>query len=89
MKKIPGDKRIYYPLTHAQKRIYYDEIKYPGTSWANNAFLVRYKEKLDLALLSRAINCTIKKKRKSRDLVFGSLRSQLSLVICHWSLVAA
>jgi bacitracin synthase 3 len=60
MKKLPDDNRVYHPLTHAQKRIYYDEKKFPGTSWANMAFLVKFKEDVDLSLLSRAINQVIR-----------------------------
>ncbi len=56
MKNIAGDKRIYHPLTHAQKRIYYDEIKFPGTGWAIIGYIVRYKEELDFNLLTKAIN---------------------------------
>ena len=61
MKKMPENSSKHYPLTHAQKRIYYDEKKYSGTSWANNAFAIRYKHELDFERLSRAINIAIKK----------------------------
>ena len=44
MKKMNGNIPEYYPLTHAQKRIYYDEKIFPGTGWANNTWLVKYKE---------------------------------------------
>ncbi|MGE5342598.1 MAG: amino acid adenylation domain-containing protein [Candidatus Omnitrophota bacterium] len=55
----PKEEKKYFPLTHAQKRIYYDEIKYPGTPWANLCFIVKYKEKVDLNILSKAINMVI------------------------------
>ncbi|NIM16561.1 MAG: amino acid adenylation domain-containing protein [Candidatus Aminicenantes bacterium] len=61
MKKNAEDKRRYYPLTHAQKRIYYDEKIHPGTSAGTQAFIVRYKEILDKKLLEQAISKVILK----------------------------
>jgi hypothetical protein len=61
MNHIPEYKKKYFPITHAQKRIYYDEKIFPGTSWANNSWLVKYKKILDFNLLSQAINQVVKK----------------------------
>jgi amino acid adenylation domain-containing protein len=58
-----GNEKYYkplYPLTHAQKRIFYDEIIFSGTGWANNILIIRYKEKIDFKLLSEAINMVVK-----------------------------
>jgi amino acid adenylation domain-containing protein/non-ribosomal peptide synthase protein (TIGR01720 family) len=48
-----------YPLTHAQKRIYYLEKTYPGTSCNTLAFSVRYRESLDKNLLETAVHTVI------------------------------
>jgi amino acid adenylation domain-containing protein/thioester reductase-like protein len=56
MRTTTGEKRKCYPLTHAQKRIYYDTIIHPDAPWANISFLVKYKKKLDFKLLERSIN---------------------------------
>jgi iturin family lipopeptide synthetase B len=61
MNKDAEDKRRYYPLTHAQKRIYYDEKIHPGTSAGTQAFLVKYREILDKPLLEEAVNKVILK----------------------------
>ncbi|MEQ8171667.1 MAG: condensation domain-containing protein, partial [Candidatus Eremiobacterota bacterium] len=50
----------YYELTHPQKRIWFNEEKYEGTSFANIAFTVKYREKIDFSLLEKAINTVIK-----------------------------
>ncbi len=49
-----------YGLTRAQKRIWYAEMTYPGTSFASLANVVRYKKRLDLKLLTEAVNLTVK-----------------------------
>ncbi len=61
MNKISDETTDFYPLTHAQKRIYYEEKLNPGTNWANTGFVVKYKEQLDLNLMARAINLVVKK----------------------------
>ncbi len=55
------DNRKYYPLTHAQKRIYYDDKLHPNTSASTQAFIVRYNKILDRVLLEKAINKVILK----------------------------
>ncbi len=50
----------YYELTHPQKRIWFTEEKYEGTSFANIAFTVKYREKIDFSALEKAINIVIK-----------------------------
>ncbi|MCP4218254.1 MAG: hypothetical protein GY765_26700, partial [bacterium] len=44
-----------YPLTHAQKRIYYTEILNPGTPANTLAFTIRYDRELDKGILETAI----------------------------------
>ncbi|MCP5051522.1 MAG: AMP-binding protein, partial [bacterium] len=61
MQEEAGDKRKYYPLTHAQKRIYYDEKLHPGTSISTQAFIVRYNKILDWELMEQAISNVILK----------------------------
>lgn len=61
-----------YPLTHAQKRIYYDDLLHPGTSVSTQAFVVRYKQILDKSLLEKAINCTIQKNQGFRIRIMES-----------------
>jgi bacitracin synthase 3 len=61
MKKTPHDNKIYYPLTHAQKRIYYDEKLHPGTAVSTQAFIVRYKKQLERNVLEQAISNVIRK----------------------------
>jgi amino acid adenylation domain-containing protein len=48
-----------YPLTHAQKRIYYTEKVYPGTSCNTAAFTVHWRKILDKELLETAVNTII------------------------------
>ncbi len=48
-----------YPLSHAQKRIYYTEKTYPGTSCNTLAFTVKYEEILDKERLEEAIHTVI------------------------------
>ncbi|UCH97677.1 MAG: AMP-binding protein, partial [Candidatus Aminicenantes bacterium] len=64
----PGEKQAVigidarlYPLTHAQKRIYYTEKTYPHTGCNTLAFTVRYGEILDRSLLEAAIHNAILK----------------------------
>jgi len=53
--------RKFYPLTHAQKRIWYVEKMNPGTNEPNISFLVRYKEEINFELLSDAINDVLRR----------------------------
>ncbi|MCD4679032.1 MAG: hypothetical protein K8S00_01465 [Bacteroidales bacterium] len=50
----------YYPLTHAQKRVWYMEKTHLNTSEANLSFTIRYKGDVNFMLLSKAINLAIK-----------------------------
>lgn len=52
--------RILYPLTHPQKRIWYIEKIYPGTSLYNIGGTVRIKGTIDFSILEEAINALIK-----------------------------
>ncbi len=51
---------ILYPLTHPQKRIWYTEKIYPGTSLHNIGGPVRIKGKIDFNLLEESVNIFIK-----------------------------
>lgn len=51
---------LMFPITHPQKRIWYVEKTYPGTSVSNIAATVRIKEKIDFAALEKAINHVVK-----------------------------
>ncbi|MEQ8170430.1 MAG: amino acid adenylation domain-containing protein, partial [Candidatus Eremiobacterota bacterium] len=51
----------HYELTHPQKRIWFTEEKYEGTSFANIAFTIKYREKIDFSALEKAINIVIKR----------------------------
>lgn len=55
-----------YPLTHPQQRIWYTEKLHPGTSMWNNAGTLKITGKLDLALMTRAINLFIKNNEAMR-----------------------
>ncbi|UCH98534.1 MAG: amino acid adenylation domain-containing protein [Candidatus Aminicenantes bacterium] len=64
----PGEKRMVigsietcYPLSHAQKRIYYLEKIYPNTACHTLTFSIRYNEILARPLLEKAINQAILK----------------------------
>jgi len=46
----------YYPLSQAQKMMYYTDIKYPGTGSNNLCGTKRYTEIIDKELLEKAIN---------------------------------
>jgi hypothetical protein len=61
MREKSQNKMKYYPLTHAQKRIYYDDKLHLGTSASTQAFIVKYKGILDKKLLEQAINKVILK----------------------------
>ncbi len=50
----------YYPLTNAQKRIWYMEKMHSDHCEVNISFSVRYKEEINLKLLSKAINIVVK-----------------------------
>jgi len=45
----------FYPLTHPQKRIYYTELTYPGSTCNVLPFTVRYPRELDPGILESAI----------------------------------
>ncbi|MCX7747450.1 MAG: amino acid adenylation domain-containing protein [Clostridia bacterium] len=54
--------KVYYSLSHAQKRIWYTERMYPSTGFANLAGSVLFEyPKVDFKLLSQAINMVISK----------------------------
>ncbi|MGD8401347.1 MAG: condensation domain-containing protein, partial [Bacillota bacterium] len=51
---------VYYPLSHPQLRIWYTEMLFPGTAFANNCGSVKIKRDfVNLGLLNKAINLTI------------------------------
>jgi len=52
--------RILYPLTHPQKRIWYIEKIYPGTSLYNIGGPIRIKGAIDFSKLEESINILIK-----------------------------
>lgn len=52
--------KILYPLTHPQKRIWYIEKIYPGTSLYNIGGPVRIKGAIDFSILEESINILIK-----------------------------
>lgn len=54
-----GDVRRYFPLTHAQKRIWYTEKMYPGTSVSNIASTNLYKSNLDIDILIKSIHFVV------------------------------
>lgn len=56
----------YYPLTVAQKSIWYLEKLHPGTSIANIASTLKIKEHVDHRLLGKAINLVIAKNEALR-----------------------
>ncbi|BCJ96188.1 hypothetical protein acsn021_37570 [Anaerocolumna cellulosilytica] len=55
-----NDNKILYPLTHPQKRIWYIEKIYPGTSLYNIGGTVRIKGDIDFCILEESINALIK-----------------------------
>jgi amino acid adenylation domain-containing protein len=56
-----GSSPPFYPLSHPQKRIYYTEKVYTGTTCNTLAFTVRYNEIPDKQVLEQAINRVIQK----------------------------
>jgi amino acid adenylation domain-containing protein/non-ribosomal peptide synthase protein (TIGR01720 family) len=48
-----------YPLSQAQKMMYFTEKRFSGTSCLNNVFTIRYNRQLSLELLERAVNSAI------------------------------
>jgi amino acid adenylation domain-containing protein len=58
---VMGNPYPCYPLSHAQKRIYYTEKIYPDTPCNSLAFTVRYNKILDKQILEQAINWVIRK----------------------------
>ncbi|ANY69398.1 non-ribosomal peptide synthetase [Paenibacillus sp. BIHB 4019] len=67
-------KRFYYPLTHAQKRIWYTEQFYPGTSMANlSGFLkLRSHEGMDNTRLINVIQQVVRSNDALRLRIAGS-----------------
>jgi len=57
--EIAGSSARWFPLSHAQQRIYYSEKRFPGTAVSTLGFLVRYREELDLEVLNEVINQVI------------------------------
>jgi len=80
-----GHAPVFYPLTHPQKRIYYTEKIYPGTSCTNAPFVVRYKGILDKQLLEQAINIVLRKNDglRLRILEFQYLSEPLQYIAPH------
>lgn len=56
-----GNYMVFYPLTHPQKRIWFLEKIYPGTSLYNIGGTVRIKSNIDFGLLEKSINIFIKR----------------------------
>ncbi len=55
-KAVIGSTAAIYPLTHAQKRIYYTERLFPGRSCNTLAFIVRFNRELEKKPWQQAIN---------------------------------
>lgn len=53
--------RDLFPITHAQKRIWYSEQIYPGTSASTLAFTIKYQRLLDYSLLDEAISLVLRR----------------------------
>ena len=51
--------KIFYPLTHPQKGIWYEEKFYPGTGVANIIGILRLKEGLDYDVFTKTVNFLI------------------------------
>ncbi|MGZ4032162.1 MAG: condensation domain-containing protein, partial [Tumebacillaceae bacterium] len=51
----------YYPLTHAQRRVWYIEQIYPSTSVYNIGGLARIDGQVDLQVLEQAIHLFVQK----------------------------
>ena len=56
---IEAAEPIFYPLTHAQQRIWYAELTYPGTTAETFVYTVRWETDLDFSLLTEALNQVI------------------------------
>ena len=56
----------FYPLTHPQKRIWYIEKIYPGTSLYNIGGPIRIKGNIDFDILQKVINIFIKRNEALR-----------------------
>jgi len=50
------EKRILFPLSHAQNRIWINELIHPGTPWANISYTITYKGEAHFTELEKAIN---------------------------------
>ena len=61
-----ADNRTYYPLSYAQRMMYYIEKRNPGTGCNNVVYTVKYQEKIDSELLEQAINFVIDKNEALR-----------------------
>jgi FkbH-like protein len=59
MMETEGAELIDYPLTHAQQRVWYAEMTYPGTCAENFVYTIRWKADIDFTLLTRALNQVI------------------------------
>ncbi|UOY87817.1 non-ribosomal peptide synthetase [Bacillus glycinifermentans] len=62
------DNTVYYPLTHAQKRIWYTETFYPGTSVSNLSGFGKLKSEsgIDAGLLTEAIRQFVRTNKTMR-----------------------
>ena len=54
------ENKIYYPLTHPQKGIWYTEKFYPDTGISNIAGTLTFTNGVDYPILQKAINMFIK-----------------------------
>jgi NRPS condensation-like uncharacterized protein len=48
--------KVFYPLTHPQKGIWYTEKFYPGTGIANIVGFIRLAQELNFDILNKAVN---------------------------------
>lgn len=46
----------YYPLTHAQKRIWYSEMMYPDQEMSNVGYIIKFTQPKDHFIMEKAIN---------------------------------
>lgn len=56
---VTGEQTVYFPLTHAQKRIWHNEMMYPDLEMSNVGYLIRFYEWKDPFILDSAINKVI------------------------------
>ncbi|MCP4219687.1 MAG: AMP-binding protein, partial [bacterium] len=61
MTPVKDNKIKHYPLTHAQKRIYYDDMLFPGTSVSTQAFEIKFRKLIDFELMTKTLNDVIRK----------------------------